>query len=118
MAYVTIRKIASSPASLTACKPKKQRKRNSWHYSHKTSNLPKQCQLNLHKTEEGGIPLVTAGAMDIKSMGNTTAKPGTAEKKGTKQEQLGAIQWEEVRITKIGKVNLDREKQQELTTAN
>ena len=62
--------------------------------------------------------MVTAGAMNTESIGNTIARPVTAKKKGTKQEQLGAIQWEGVRITKIGNLNLDRANQQELATMN
>ncbi len=62
--------------------------------------------------------MVTAGATDIESIRNTIARPVTAKKMGTKQEQLGAIQWEGVRITKIGNPNLDRANQQELTTVN
>ena len=62
--------------------------------------------------------MVTAGAMDKESIGSTIARPVTAKKMGTKQEQQGAIQWAGVRITKTGNPNLDRVNQQELTTMN
>ncbi|KAL7482367.1 hypothetical protein ACHAW6_008041, partial [Cyclotella cf. meneghiniana] len=91
-------RIIASPTD--SLQEKKQQIQNSWHYSHKTSSLPKQHQLNLHKAKGGGIQTVTAGATDTESIGNTIARPVTAEKMGTKQEQLGATRSNTVLLSK------------------
>ncbi|KAL7475875.1 hypothetical protein ACHAW6_001771 [Cyclotella cf. meneghiniana] len=70
----------------------KQQMENSWRSSHKPSSQPKQCQSKFHKTEEGGITMVTAGATATNAIGHTTVKPVILKKNGTRQEQPEKIQ--------------------------